>query len=121
MKIRTNTCGDVVVLSVRGDLLGGPDAGRFEKSIQRVLDDGATRVLVDMAQTRRINSCGVGILIRAHDAVQKAKGRFAIAEATRRINQVFYVVHLAQHIDVYETTGDALAAMGATAPTSAVA
>ncbi len=121
MKIQKKINGDVVVLSVQGDLLGGPDAGRFEKSIQQVLDDGGVRVLVDMGETRRINSCGVGILIRAYDTMQKANGTLVIAEATRRINQVFYLVHLAQHIDVYETTGDALAVMSADAPKSAVA
>ena len=64
MKIHERFNGGATVLEIHGQIVGGPDADLFHASMAELAQRGVERVVLNLRNVRRINSCGAGILLR---------------------------------------------------------
>lgn len=109
MKLTKRMENDVVVLTLSGKLMGGPDAEEVRDVIRQSLDAGQKRFLIDLGDVSWVNSTGLGILIASHVTITQAGGAIKLSRVSKRINQIFMVTKLHTVFDTYETTEEALA------------
>ncbi len=71
MDISVTTPGDYAVLSPQGRLtaVGAP---MLRKNVDRLLEEGSTRIVIDLSQTSFVDSSGLGALIGGLKAARVA-------------------------------------------------
>ncbi|MDZ7271224.1 MAG: STAS domain-containing protein [candidate division KSB1 bacterium] len=87
MELEEKRVGEVLVVTMRGKLMGGKDAETFREMLYRAISDGIVNVLVDMSQVSWMNSAGLGMLISGLTTMRSAGGDLrliGLTEGTRR-------------------------------------
>jgi anti-sigma B factor antagonist len=95
MKLTQKEMRGVTVIEVHGKLIGGPEnSDLFHDCIQSLLEDGKTKIVVDLHRTLWANSQGIGLLIGAHTAVKNAGGNLVLSRVIDRIHDILTVTRL---------------------------
>lgn len=108
MKFDTIETGGVTVLEVYGDIVGGPDAAKFNDKLHSLVTEGKMKVIVDMLDVKFINSSGIGILIRGYTTVKNGGGELKLANLSEKIKGVLFLTKLNSVFDIYPTVKDAV-------------
>lgn len=78
MQIDIREVGDIRVIDLAGDLaLGGGDVA-YRNAVIELLDTHHTKILVNTARVRRIDSVGIGEIIASNRRVQEQGGSLQI-------------------------------------------
>ncbi len=109
MKIKQEAIGDVYVLRLSGQLMGGPDADAVRETILSALNQGYKSLLVDLKDVSWVNSTGLGILISSHITVANNGGSLKLMRVSRRIDSIFMVTRLNTVFQVFDSEPEALA------------
>ena len=72
MEITERCVNDVIVLDLQGNLIGGPEAVSLNDAINRFLDQNSLKLVINLASVERVNSSGLGILIKALESAEKS-------------------------------------------------
>ena len=108
MKLKADSRGDVIMLTIKGNLLGGPDADSFYNEVKRHLDEGARKFVLDLSGVKLINSSGLGILIKALKPVRELEGDFHLAAVSDKIDSLFMITKLYQVFKSFDTIDQAV-------------
>jgi anti-sigma B factor antagonist len=109
MKIKQEAIGDVYLLRLSGQLMGGPDADAVRETILSALNQGYKNLLVDLKDVSWVNSTGLGILISSHITVSNNGGSLKLMRVSRRIDSIFMVTRLNTVFQVFDSEPEALA------------
>ena len=95
MKLTRKEVRGVVVVSIHGRLLGGPDqSDKFHQFFKSIIDEGAKNVVVDLRRTPYVNSMGIGMLIGTHTSFRNSGGELVLAHVVDRIKSILVVTQL---------------------------
>ena len=94
MKIKERMNGDVVVLEISGDVQGGPDADMFRKKIAQLIEEGKTKLLLDLSGVPWMNSTGVGLLVSGFTSLRNAGGTVKLLNIKDRVKSIMMVTKL---------------------------
>ena len=95
MELTRNNVNGVAVVEVAGKLIGGlQSTDQFHKLFRSLLDDGDTKVIVNLSDTEWADSQGIGILIGACTSTRKAGGNLVLSHVTERIMNILRVTRL---------------------------
>ncbi len=108
MEISEQTLNDVVVLNLSGNLMGGPEAVQVNEKINRLLDEKKLKVVIDMGKVERINSSGLGILIKVFTTFKTNGGTLKLARVNERIDKLFRITKLNAIFENYDTVDAAV-------------
>ncbi|TDI80738.1 MAG: anti-sigma factor antagonist [Caldithrix sp.] len=108
MKLTDRMIGDVAILDLSGKLLGGPPASdEIRDKIYALIDQGITKVVMNLADVSRMNSSGLGLLIQALTSLRNKEGNLKLAG----INELMEGVLVMTKLDtIFETHPNAEAA-----------
>jgi anti-sigma B factor antagonist len=83
----------VHLVAVKGeiDLFTAPE---FKQRMARPIDDGVTRLIVDLTATTFIDSSSLGVLIGAHRRLKQRKGSLVVVCDTDAIVKTFKITGL---------------------------
>src|SRR5689334_1968784 len=109
MHIHEQIDGEVVVVTLHGDLLDTGDTVALEQKVTSLRVDGITKIVFDLGKLNRINSKGLGALIGAFKTIRDSGGEIRFADIDHQINNIFVKTKLVQVFNTYETVGRALA------------
>ena len=109
MKIKERMSGDVVVLELSGDIQGGPDSEVFRKRVADLLEQGKTKVLLDLSDVPWMNSTGVGIIVSGFTTMSNAGGAVKLLNVKERVQSILMVTKLLTVFESYYSREDALA------------
>lgn len=108
LELSTSTRGDDVVLHVRGEV-DSYSAPGLRGAIQKQIDAGRYRLIVDLSGVPFLDSSGLGVLVGGYKrARMHVGGRFAVVGADKRIMNVFRITGLVRVLPVYESIDAAL-------------
>jgi len=110
MKLKSEKHGSVVVMELKGKIMGGPDSNIFRDELGQHLDDGIKKVVIDLGKVDWMNSSGLGILIGGLTSVKNAGGEMKLARVTEKIKSLLMITKLVQVFDAYDTVETAIAA-----------
>ena len=114
MNIEQRTIGDVVVLSITGDIaMNGGGASQIADKVRSVLQDGHNRLLLDLGHVRYVDSGGLGALVHAFSAARNRGGALKLLNVTRRLNDLLVMTRLLTVFDCFDQEAEALASFDA--------
>ena len=77
MSIKENIEGDVVVLSLKGNLMGDPETTELRDKVKSVVGDGLLKIVLDVSKVKWMNSSGLGAMISALATANNAEAMAA--------------------------------------------
>jgi anti-sigma B factor antagonist len=100
----------VFSVSVAGevDLATAPE---LKEALAGVIDSGAQAVLVDLSQTRFIDSTTLGVLMGAVKRLRPDGGELAIACHDQNIRKIFEITLLDRVFNIYDSTEAGIASL----------
>jgi anti-sigma B factor antagonist len=83
----------------------------FAQITQKIIDEGATRILLDMDKVSFCNSHGFGAIVSIYTRLAKRDGRFAILRPQDAILEVLEITKMDSIIGVYKNKDEAIKAL----------
>jgi len=108
LKFSRRDVNDAVVVDVKGQLTGGPEAETFRDMFKSIVADGKKNVIVNLKDVEWISSTGIGIMIRGYKTVREADGHFILVHVGERTQQIVNVLRLYDIFKILETEEQAL-------------
>ncbi len=104
MKIKERVSGDVVILDISGKIMGGPpDSQEFKDAIYKYLEKGINKVVVNLADVKRMNSSGLGILIQGLTSLRNKNGDMKLAGINETMEGILVMTKLNTIFETYGT------------------
>ena len=100
-KVTVDRSGAAAILHTQGYInnVGGEE---IAKCAYELMDDGVRTLLLDLRQTRIVNSIGISILIEIVEKMLEKDGRVAFCSLTPVIHKTFQIMGLAQYASIFE-------------------
>ena len=114
MKISEKAHGEVMVLTLNGKIMGGPDHDLFHTQVKTLIAEGYVAVVLNIAKVNWINSTGLGVLVSGYHTVKKNGGQMKICAVSDRIDNILNVTQLKLVFETFDTEKEALASFGVT-------
>lgn len=94
MQITSQLDGNVLVISITGELMAGQDSEKLRNIVDETIKDEHTNVVVDMMNVTWMNSSGLGMLISALTSLRSAGGDLKLANLSERIRRPMQITKL---------------------------
>jgi len=110
MTIEQRTVGGVIVLSIAGDIMMNRDGEtEIADTVRRHLGIGRSRILLDLARVRYVDSFGLGQLVQAFSSARNRGGALKLINVTTRLTDLLVVTGLLTVFDCFDEESAALA------------
>lgn len=106
--------GDIWVVTPEGRV-DSDHAPVLERTLTQLLEEGHSRIVVDMSRVEYIASRGLKSLIAAWRWADRADGELTLSGLSTRLYSVFDMAGFTQLFNIHPTMGAALDALGSTA------
>lgn len=100
--------GDVVVVSLKGEITLDDGDLKFGRWIDDLLKKGQRKILVDLGGVTYIDSAGVGMMVFEYKAAHRNGGALKLLNLTGHSNRVLSTVKLKTVFEVFEDEAMAL-------------
>lgn len=100
---------DVAVLDLKGRIRINGGTLALHRSIRCLVEEGKTKILLNLAGVTHIDSTGLGELISSYVTVSNKGGHIKLVHLTERLKDIMTITKLLTVFDVYDNEPDALA------------
>src|SRR5919205_702117 len=101
--------GDVAVLDLKGRIRINGGTLDLHRSIRCLVEEGKTKILLNLAGVTHIDSTGLGELISSYVTLSTKGGQIKLVHLTERLQDIMSITKLVTVFDVYDNEPDALA------------
>lgn len=101
--------GDVSILDLEGRATIGEGSDRLAAELLELLRGGARKILVNLRETRQMDSSGISTLVRAYVSLRRSGGSLKLIAPQGRVRTVLTVTRLLNVIPVFDDEASALA------------
>ncbi len=108
MKITDREDNGIVILELKGNIMGGDDEAVFYDKLRELIDQNKKKVVLDLAKVEWINSRGLGILISGLTTMRNSGGQLKIARVVEKVKSLLTMTRLITVFDSYETVDEAV-------------
>ena len=108
MKIKTIEHYNAVVIELKSNVMGGPEAQEFSDTLHKLIDEGKRNVILDLAETKFMNSSGLGMLISGYTTLKNGGGSLKLANATEKIESLLVITKLITIFEHYTSVEEAV-------------
>jgi anti-sigma B factor antagonist len=108
MKIKVEYVHGVIVVEVKGDITGGPDAIKLQDKIKELINEGQKKIVLDISHVHRINSSGIGVLISSLTSAKNAGGDLKLYGVNKHIENLLTITRLITVFEHYEDKDEAI-------------
>ncbi|MCX7798374.1 MAG: STAS domain-containing protein [Melioribacter sp.] len=99
---------NAVVIELKGNVMGGPDAQKFSDLLHKLLDEGKKNIVVDLSECKFMNSSGLGMLISGYTTMKNGGGNLKLANATEKIESLLVITKLITIFEHYNSVEEAV-------------
>ncbi len=110
--VASRSVGSVVVVSLAGTLDAWAEP-EVRATLKAVLDGGASRIVLDLVDLRRIDSSGLSALLSVLKAARAAGGDVVLLSPSPAVVSVLRLTRLDQILEAYDDEGAALGRLSA--------
>ncbi len=110
MQIAASKLGDWTVLRIDEPRLDAHNSGELKDAIQKHLENGDHRLVMDLSQVRFIDSSGLGALLSGYKNARFHQGNLVLAGLQPRVKSMFELTRLNRVFDIFQQTEDVLQA-----------
>lgn len=113
MAMHERVVGDVTVLELRGNLMGGSEVEDFHNRVRSLKGDGMKKLVVDLGGVHLISSAGIGMLVGGVKTLREVGGDLKLANLSERTHNILVVVtQLGSVFEIFDTVDEAVASFG---------
>ena len=76
----------------------------FRKKMLESVENGIKDLTINLAKVKSVDSVGLGVLITAHNSLQKAGGKLKITNASEDLYGFFQTMRLDQHFEIKQVS-----------------
>lgn len=107
MVVKDKMLGDVVVLSVDGEINfnSSPD---FRKAFLKVLDSKAKKVVINLSNVAYVDSSGLATLVEALQKIKGGGGRLRLTNLSAKVKSLFEITKLEKLFEIFSAEEDAV-------------
>ena len=112
MKFNIEQEGSVHLLIPEGELVGGEGNDRLKRELDRLHQEGKTRIVIDFSKVSYIDSSALGHLMHGYSIFKKAGGDLRLLRPSRRILDLLSITGLIQVFEIYQNRQEAMDSWG---------
>ena len=109
MKIKEKIEGKVAILTLSGNMMGGPETQEVHEKIKSLLADNLKKIVIDLGGVKWMNSSGLGILMAALTSVEQSDGELKLACVADKVQSLLMITQLMKIFQTFETVDRAVA------------
>jgi anti-sigma B factor antagonist len=99
---------DIVIISLSGKIMGGPEAGEINDLINNLIDKEKKKIVIDLENVGWMNSSGLGILIGAVTTLKNNDGKLVIVNVSDRIANLLKITKLSGVFNIEQDIDSAI-------------
>jgi len=99
---------NAVVITLKGNVMGGPDGASLHDTLHELKEGGKTNIVVDLSKVKFMNSSGLGMLISALTTVRNAGGDLRLANVADRIQSLLVITKLITVFKNFDSVDEAV-------------
>ncbi len=111
MNIGVRKIGPATILDLAGPLKLGEAEQTFRDQVQKVVENGARNVVINLSGVPAMDSSGIGALVRAYSSLKRAGGKCRFFGASKFVLQILKMVRLDAVLELFEDETSALAGL----------
>lgn len=99
----------ISVVTVIDERIDAHNSDEFKQSLLRMIDNGETRVVIQLSHVRFIDSSGLGALLSANKHVLVKSGKLVLVGIQKQVLAMFELTRLNRVFEIYGDLDEALA------------
>ena len=103
MRLSTEKQGDILLIALKGKIMGGPESAQFHEQLKQAIARGERKVVLDLGGVEWMNSSGLGLLISGLTTLRNAGGEMKLARSTDKIQSLLVITKLNTVFESHET------------------
>ena len=119
MQVIERRIGDVTILQLIGRLELETGDLILRDTINRLVEDGQVKLVLDMKEVTRLDSAGIGMLVSKYLTVRRAGGTIKLLHPTERTDHLMDITKLTTVFQVFDDEASAVKSFD-TAPAQGV-
>jgi anti-sigma B factor antagonist len=108
MTIKARRIDDIVILDLGGRITIGEGTLILRNEIQKLLDAGNSKFLLNLADVDYIDSSGLGELVTSFTTVRNKNGQLKLLNLTHRVRDLLQITKLLTVFDTFDNETEAL-------------
>ena len=108
MKFAMKEHSGVTVITLEGNVLGGPDAVELNNTLHKLIDAKKKNIIVDLKGVSSMNSSGLGMLIGGVTTMRNVKGDLKLACASEKVLKLLEVTKLLSVFEHFDSVKKAV-------------
>ncbi len=109
MNVNVRQAGDVTILDLKGKITIGSGDVALRNAIQEVMNSGAKKVLINMADVSTIDSSGIGELVSAYTTATNRGAKLKLINLPAKVTDILTITQLITVFDVYDSEAEGVA------------
>ena len=113
MTITERQAGAATVLDIEGALKIEEGAPQLTESVRKLLAEGRTRIVLNVANVPFVDSGGLGALVQAHVSASRASAALRLLNPPRRLRELIAITKLTAVLPSFDDEAAAVASFSA--------
>ena len=108
MKATARNVNGVDIIKLDGKITIGAGDQQLREVIGNAVNEGKTKILLDMSGVTTIDSSGIGELVGSYTTVTNRGGKLKLLHLPAKLNELLHVTQLITVFEVYENEQEAV-------------
>jgi anti-sigma B factor antagonist len=112
MQITERKISAANILSISGEVSASRHPEALSAAVSKLLAQGEHLFIINLKDCTRIDSMGLGEIVKTYSLIAAEKGVLKLAEVPLRLRGLIIAANLVEVIEVYDTERDAINSFG---------
>ncbi len=104
----TRQDGGITIVDLSGRISLGEGSALLRMTVRSLLDEGHTRIVLNLGDVNYIDSSGIGELVSGFTAVRNRGGELKLLSLTKKVNDLLQLTKLFTVFEVYNEESTAI-------------
>ena len=98
----------ITIVDLSGRISLGEGSALLRRTVRDLLDNGHTKILLNLGDVNYIDSSGIGELVSGFTAVRSREGQLKLLNLTKKVHDLLQITKLFTVFEVYSDEGTAV-------------
>ena len=94
MELKTEKSGNVKIIQMVGEILGGSEAEEFRSLLYEAIEKEEVNIVVDLSKATWMNSSGLGMLVSGLSTIRSSGGDLRLSGMSHRVRRPLEITRL---------------------------
>ena len=109
MSFKEEIKDDIVVLKVKGNMMGGSDTTDIHEHVKQSVEKGNTKFVIDIGQVKWLNSSGIGVLMACYTSINSKGGSLVLTRVTKKVQSLLVMTKILTFFKTAESIDEGIA------------